>query len=251
LEGGLFNHRADFSAHGDRNESRPEAECIYLANFRKVKFNGKPSRGNFQGMTFENRKYLRWTSFSGALFEAAPKFHGCTLHQDTTFPAVENFKDTESESAASAYRTLKLAMENIRARQEEAMFYSLEEKSLRNRKDRPWSVDLASYLYETFSDYGRSFGLPLFWMFFLTYFCFLFYRDVAQIPEAACLKDVGVFKFTIQQIVRPFEMWRSSSNLSTKNCGGWIALFATLQSLMNFSFIALFLLALRRRFKMD
>ncbi len=49
-------------------------------------------------------------------------------------------------------------MENARSRNEEAMFYALEQKSLRNRDDTPRLVKFTSYLYETFPITGRASG---------------------------------------------------------------------------------------------
>ena len=47
------------------------------------------------------------------------------------------FEDTQSNHAARAYRTLKLAMGDVRARNEEAMFYALEQDALQSRRLAP------------------------------------------------------------------------------------------------------------------
>jgi len=60
------------------------------------------------------------------VFGAAPKFHGCELHQDTSFEGAEFPKPTGSEEAARAYRTLKLAFSKQQAIREEQRFFRLE-----------------------------------------------------------------------------------------------------------------------------
>ncbi len=214
---------------------------LQIAIFENVKFKNLSS--------FLNRRFRNTSDFSECEFSQAPKFHGCTLHQDTTFPSVEYFKDTESVGAASAYRTLKLAMENARTRQEEVMFYALEQKSLRNRDDTPKLVRLTSYLYETFSDYGQSFGLPLYWLLLVSFLFSQFYGGLVGVPDTVCLKEMGSVGFAVQQMFRPFEIWKLPA--AGVSCGLGIKLIGTIQSLSTISLFALFLLALRRRFKMD
>jgi hypothetical protein len=48
------------------------------------------------------------------------------------FPTEEHFRDTHTLEAAQAYRTLKLGMASMKARAEEGMFFTLEQRSLRN-----------------------------------------------------------------------------------------------------------------------
>ena len=86
-------------------------------------------KGSFlkEEVVFNNRKFLSKTSFRDFTFIRAPKFHNCKLNQDTVFPPGKNFKDTESEGAVRAYRTLKLAMGDLQAPREQGIFYALEQ----------------------------------------------------------------------------------------------------------------------------
>ncbi len=206
-----FSSLANFTAPEGEDDKYMERRIFRLADFSRAQFEGISEGDDFKGVNFENRIFLRQTSFKDCFFASAPQFHGCALHQNTVFPGEENFKDTKSDGAASAYRTLKLAMENARSRNEEAMFYALEQKSLRNRDDTPNLVMLASYLYEMFSDYGQSFGLPLFWMLFVSFVFSQFYGDMAGAAETSCLQKMGNVGFAVQQIFRPFEIWRLSA----------------------------------------
>lgn len=153
FENVLFDGYVCFDRYGAA--TLPYSECFKFVSFKNSHFS--------QGVSFQNRHFSETTDFSGCRFLKAPQFHGARLHQDTNF-AGSKFPDTSSEYAAPAYRTLKLAMEDVRAREEEANFYALEQKSLRNRQDTAMDVKITSWLYEAFSGYGRNFMLPLIWL---------------------------------------------------------------------------------------
>jgi hypothetical protein len=143
-------------------------------------------------------------------------------------------------------------MENVRARQKEAMFYALEQQSLRARKDTPRSVWAASHLYHLTVSYGQSFVRPLGWLLWVKFVSFCIYAAFGSISLWAHLVD-----FTIEQLVRPLSVWLPTSEESLHKLFGknllvllGIKIIATFQSIFSLSLLALFLLALRRRFKM-
>ncbi len=94
-------------------------------------------------------------------FNKAPKFHGCELHQDTTFDGAEFPPASGSDEAARAYRTLKLAFSKQQALREEQRFFKLEmeEEALRERGLKRGLF----WAYKHFSDYGFSVWRPLCW----------------------------------------------------------------------------------------
>ena len=156
---------------------------------------------------FENRKFQRATSFKGCAFRKAPRFHNCLLHQNTDFTDAE-FLDTASAGSAMAYRTLKLDMEEKRARQEQLRFYALEMKSRRHSEKRKF-MKFISWMYGAMSDYGQRIFLPLAWLVYLFAAIYPLLRskiqrtadlDAASIPSLA-------FHFSIKQIVRPFGVF--------------------------------------------
>jgi len=161
--------------------------------------------------------------------------------------------DEATEALERSYRTLKLGMETLRARNEEAMFFALEMECRRNRSDVPRIERFAATLYKNLSDYGRSVDLPLLWLLALANISFLVFGIVAlatDIPDSVHL--VG---FTFEQMFRPFYVW-SMSPVGTApelvKCNPlFIPILASVQSLATIGLLALFLLALRRRFKMD
>lgn len=92
-------------------------------------------------------------------FGKAPIFHGCELHQDTSFEGVVFPLATGSDEAARAYRTLKLAFSKQQAIREEQRFFRLEmeEETLRETGLKRWLFKA----YKKFSDYGFSITHPL------------------------------------------------------------------------------------------
>ncbi|MEE8274106.1 MAG: pentapeptide repeat-containing protein [Alphaproteobacteria bacterium] len=216
---------------------------------------------HFHGMCdFNNRQFLDRTSFNNTIFEYAPKFHNTRLHQDTDFMGAK-FRDVRSDDAARNYRTLKLAMEQVRARQEEAMFFALEQRSLRHRADTPRLACWASWIYDWTSDYGQNFLRPvtraaqLLAASWLVYWIAFGYFAVPSGPPMGHAGDI--FVFALQQIFRPFELWTSRyamlQGLSALGTGGipfLVKLVATVQSLATFGLLTLFLLSLRKRFRM-
>jgi len=251
FEKAQFSGDAEFQAAGDT--STPEAiraNTFHWVTFENVVFSGPVS--------FLNRQFLDTTNFKGCVFNYAPAFHNCALHQGTNFRGTQ-FLDTTSEGSAEAYRTLKLAMENVRARQEEAMFYALEQQSLRARKDTPWSTWAVSHLYHLTASYGQSFIRPLGWLLGITVFCFLLYATVVYLSSFSGHhpgEDLrGILDFTMEQLVRPFSVWSADGGKALKGIPKGplplvVNVIATFQSIFSLSLLALFLLALRRRFKM-
>jgi hypothetical protein len=92
-------------------------------------------------------------------FGKPPKFHGCDLHQDTSFDGAVFPQASGGEEAARAYRTLKLAFSKQQAVREEQRFFRLEmeEETLRETGLKRWLF----VAYKKFSDYGFSVVRPL------------------------------------------------------------------------------------------
>lgn len=91
------------------------------------------------------------------VFLGIPDFHGCTFHQDTSFVGTE-FEVPDSNDAARAFRTLKLAMEGLKSIHEEQMFFRLEMKA--DRPSLPGRRRWISSTYRLISDYGYSLRNP-------------------------------------------------------------------------------------------
>jgi hypothetical protein len=239
--GADFRGAADFRAAGTGN------------TFAEIHFADSHFR---MAAIFFNRKFTSSTDFGNCFFGQAPRFEGATIHQATIFPPESQFNDVSSTFATSAYRTLKLAMESARARREEAIFYSLEQKSLRRRKqDIPFFDRLASYLYDFSTRYGQSFTRPLLLLLVVAAVSAAWYAiyispiiDWSAEFDSRYVRD-GV-EFSVAQIVNPFGIWRLTSTSASDVTLG-VKLLATLESILTTALLALFLLGLRWRFKRE
>ncbi len=253
FKGAQFRGEADFrdarflKEANFRGESKEGADTLPQARFGLAEFAG-PTH-------FDNRKFTGAASFKETKFlGTAPTFHRCTLHQDTDFTGAV-FAD-RSGDAAPAYRTLKLAMEDMRARDEEAMFHALELECRRKRSDTPATAKVFSYLYDWGSNYGLSLAHPVFWLAAFNFLFWMFYMTISVDMDAR--DGVGALSFALEQLVRPFFIWSSEYS---RTVGGWVGkalsvmplglrVLATAQSLISFGLIALLGLAMRRRFRM-
>lgn len=248
-----FCRSASFGVSSPYAENdNPKASSFGLVNFSNATFGGEAK--------FENRQFLKSASFEACIFTKAPIFHSCKLPQGTTFPPRTNFKDVTSKDAVQAYRTLKLSMETVRARQEESMFYALEQQARRNQPNTPRSEQLISHLYEWTADFGESFVRPLVWLLLVTeLFAFLYASMMTTyFPQGMPGYDGASLRFAIEQIVRPFGAWTSSSEASMVTVFPQppglpfsLKLLSTVQSLANVSFLGLSFFAVRRKFKLS
>lgn len=240
-----FEGKVDFSSYGKEEEQKLLATSFRGSLFRKE-------------ATFTNRLFTATANFSGCQFWLAPNFHGAQLHQDTRFPGIDAFHDTASDDAPSAYRTLRQLMDKNSCRREEAMFYILEQRALRNVNgaQSTWE-NAASWIYDKVSCYGTNFWWPIAWMFAALFAFGSIYALWASFPLAQPLKfDRVLFgkglSFSFQQIVNPFWVWRDDTpDLPMIDWIPWIKVIASVQSLVTTGLFALFLIALRWRFKRD
>lgn len=141
-------------------ESEPkEAREIKNISFSGCKFLGT---ANFNNRIFSSKlnyakKVIQKKEYFTE-FVKAPTFHGCKFHQDTSFHGAIFYQD-HGDEAARAYRTLKLAFEQLKSTREEQRFFKHEMQA-----ERPeltgWKW-LFSSTYGLFSDYGFSILRPL------------------------------------------------------------------------------------------
>ena len=122
FSGATFDGESIFSASTDASEE---------AHFFDISFENTTFH---DPVDFSNRRFLGKTSFRHAVFKGVPFFHNCQLHQDTDFFGTD-FQDTQSQGAARAYRTLKLAMQQQEATDEAHRFFILE---LKARQEEEW-----------------------------------------------------------------------------------------------------------------
>jgi uncharacterized protein YjbI with pentapeptide repeats len=260
FERATFSDLANFSCSPNRPGPSPnnnlQHDSFASDSFENAKFNGRA--------IFTNRKFTHPADFSGGHFKLTPEFYGCLLHQGTTFLG-RKFLDRGKENvhAVMAYRTLKLAMESVRDRTNEAMFFAYEQEAMRKTKQAPPLVRLLSFLYSISSRYGQSIGLPLFWLGITTFIAFLVYAYLqygvgitdwshllseAYLRKSDALKKLwDILRASLEPIFKPLRIL-NSEDLSYRPR---VQLLMLLQSLLSLIWVALFLLAVRRRFKLD
>ena len=247
-----FKGKADFKS--SRNNGELESfQCA--VDFSGAEFLGEPI---FE-VTFENRTFQQKTSFWNCTFEKAPRFHGCSLHQDTDFTDAR-FWDRQGDEAVKAYRTLKLDMEAKRAREEQLTFYALEMES-RQRTTKRKLLKFISWLYGIIADYGQSIISPfasaimVFVLFMIAYSIFILATPIAKFENTDIV--VLTFRFSLEQIIRPFRALENSPSLSgfiekASPSNLWhlcLGFTTTLQSVLSFVTLGLGALAIRWRFK--
>ncbi|MDV7339452.1 hypothetical protein RYZ26_07605 [Terasakiella sp. A23] len=223
---------------------------------------GQALRGSkFKGRAFfNNRKFNDTTDFSNVEFTVAPEFYNAELHSDISFRGTDFFDKGDAHEkveAANAYRVLKLRMEDFRNRSEQGRFNVLEQRAKRTSDLQGWDKFL-SWIYDVTSEYGTCTSRPLAWLLAVSaFFCFVYFFGynmpfVDGTPKTLGSLTSKTFNFTIEQIVHPFQVWSGKyKSLVPFNITTGVKLLASLQSIMSFTLLALFLLALRWRFKCD
>ena len=188
FKGAKFGDWVDFSGvdwavvltrygnQADERQTWAEQRGIAPNRFQHISFQDASFKG---AVYFSNREFMGSTNFSNVAFTQSPLFHNATLHPDTSFDGAQFLdvgkpdRDRASiESAAHAYRTLKLAFSKQQATRQEQQFLRLEmaEEALLALSVREWlrgqrEHDLPPRFYYTIyrllSDYGFSIWRPV------------------------------------------------------------------------------------------
>lgn len=266
------------------NKNSSEKDQFNPSNFKSVSFAGSTFKGRAD---FSGRTFTAATSFGRVIknvtteyrvedeyvikvvvpkgqhvtFGKAPLFHGCKLHQDTTFDGAEYPKPssdpTENDTAARAYRSLKLAFSQHQATREEQFFFRKEMAEETARA--PCTLKWLFWLYSRFSDYGFSLWRPMVLLFLTLPIFALIYSCLACLTPCwlwteGCQIKSELWQFTLMQALPlpGFDKWSESLRecLFLKHPSAWLPFFVMLHKTI--ALLALFLsgLALRNLFKM-
>lgn len=254
--GASFDGIADFSLHNHiRLIKTPllSENPLKGAFFKNARFLGHA--------IFNDRTFTLGPDFENAQFSIAPWFYNSTFHQSVNFDGAK-FRDPGYSTADHSYRALKLAMEKLGARDEQAMFFALEQQARARKSITPKSIKFFSHLYGLTSDYGQSFVRPLLWLSLAAiFFGFIYTINLLFLKSDQSLSFYFIANFTLEQLTRPFLIWAPdslvklgiSSNPTIEPTGAELTLkiFSTLHTLISIGLFTLTLLALRRRFKLD
>jgi uncharacterized protein YjbI with pentapeptide repeats len=234
--------------------------------FLEVTFNGAQFAGD---VSFQDRKFRDRTSFGPTRqdmakreylpvrFGGIPNFHGCTLHQNTTFEDAK-FDGRLSEETARAYRTLKLAFAQQQATREEQRFFRLEMQA--EGGIAKGSRKLMFWLYDKLADYGFSFYRPFrLWIVSTCVFALIYGLMIGHLASSISEVDVHSTvlwaKFTLLNAIPLPGFDRILADMRTALFHGELmSSIAILVELLHktVSLLAIFLegLALRNLFKM-
>ncbi len=197
-----------------------------------------------------------------------------------TIPKRQELLDARFAALEQAYRTLKLAMENIRDRDREQTFYRYELVCRRRQSTTFWGERLISQGYGLISNYGGSLFRPVVTLTLLTATFGLVYwgwasafqgKPLALLGAGGLQNDVwDALLFSANNVFRPFNAWSADSgehsawltrflsaqtaNPDVVHGAGWrlgIRLVATAQSLVAIVLAFLFALGVRRRFQIS
>ena len=247
---------------GDVSFSR--ATFLGNAYFRETSFSTDVSFGEatfFCDADFINGTFGSTISFEDVIFKLAPNFHQCTIHSDVDFDRCQ-FLDVRSKNAVRYYRALKLAMGLQRSTAEEAKFYALEQRSRFYHPDTRFNEIIVSFIYSLTSDYGRSIIRPVLVLLGITIFFFgLYLFETFRIndfvsPSNFWTNFAETLQFTISQVVKPFNVWSKTGietiiQIAGRECVLTLQLQSLMQSLLTIIPVTLFILAIRRRFRMS
>jgi hypothetical protein len=203
--------------------------------------------------SFGGRHFQRYVSFKNTIFQNAINFTECHFPQNTFFENTEFAPECLTVYSEPSFRHLRKCMSEILAKDYEGEFYVYEQRCKRNR--RGWKKPLSfitSWLYDKVSLYGESYERAfksilltqvVFWILYIPLFNFDTPKNI-------------ITQFTLSQIFKPFELLSirktgfGEIENYINNIGECVLPYlATVHSLFTFTFFALFLLALRWRFK--
>ena len=144
-----------------------EDSYFYSINFGDLTHFNNASFGG--SATFTDAKFGAGLRFYKTKFMGLAKFHGCQLHQNSSFAEAEFNVPIESDSDLAeqyqnAFQSLRQHMENLRNHEQERKFSKLEMQAREVRSDSndvPMWVRLLSRAYGLFADYGQSAVRPL------------------------------------------------------------------------------------------
>ncbi len=228
-----------------------EAEFYGLALFsgNEIRSNGKIS---FKGTkffsdqhtpAFDNRIFSAPITFEKAVFTLPPEFNNTKLHHSADFREAK-FINTEFTSA-SYYRILKLLMEEARNYPMEGRFHALEEACLKKNEYAGILEKIASNLYSKIAEYGQNFLRPLLFLFIIQICAFIGYMYF--LPNVKFKESLSV---TLDQLFKPVTSLNKYACAMPDTNLLIMKIISLFHFILSISLITLFLLALRRRFRL-
>ena len=236
---------------------------VYNANFNHCKFTGPTTistsgrsivNTTFNHVTFENIVYFTGvtfggtTSFTNTVFKNKANFDDCKFGQDTDFTFAKFASNSISPASEASFRTIRKAMGENRNHQFEGKFYALEQKCNRQRFSFWNPIKIFSCLYDWLSEYGTNPGRA---GLFLLGIQLPFYAIYSKL---LCNPALNPRSFTFAQVFKPFDIFSYKSmsyqpiEEAVKHSPS-LPYISAAHSIITISIFAIFLLALRWRFR--
>ena len=204
--GAIFNLVAEFNGCLFAGQTNFSGESRYnepLQFFGDIKFSGSHF---WDYVDFSNREFKGKTKFDKynklkTIFDKAPIFHNCVLHQGTTFSkAIFPPPSKNDVDSAKAYNTLRYLMSQQQAFKEEQRFFMLELET--ERFNAAGRVKLLYQIYKLLSNYGFSTYRPAVFLILIPLIIsFLFNGYIAS----NCLPLSHTCKFDPSLVVKTLE----------------------------------------------
>ncbi|WP_208718669.1 hypothetical protein [Pantoea cypripedii] len=190
------------------------------------------------------------------IFNTAPQMFGAKISEGSLFPKRKYFMRRKGEHDASCYRTLRYIMESQRNRDLEGMFFSLEQESLLNTKNKLHRLFSISNMYYLLSDYGTNYRRPLL-IFLLSIPLFTIIYSLIRSHTIAVELPIdwknitNSLIFTLKQTFQPFDNLKNTQEIQKGDLIKTILLsfVAITNTLFSFLLLTLSGLAIRWRFK--
>lgn len=227
--------------------------------FQKCSFDGKV---RFDNINFKNDiefigcSFNDSTDFHTSKFGIPPRFNESSLSQQTLFPPEDNFvvlKTKDERLLAThilALQQLKVKASDLQDRRTQGLFYSLEQKYLRQSSRMSMFESFISYAYQGSSDFGRSVGRPVFLSLILISIYTMIYSGInsekisIDLPFSSTIIQQSFYESLVATLL-PFRL------LTQPESSYLVKIISVSESFIAISLLALILLALRWNFRRD
>lgn len=204
---------------------------------------------------FHGRIIHNSVDFGQTHFDSPPEFYNAEIPHGSIFPDSSFFRVSGTDSSISAFRALRLHMEEQRNRELEGEFFYLEQKSILKKDRNAGKINIFRYLYGMVSDFGINSIKPVI-ILFLSGLSFALLYALIVSPKISIQLPIDFellsrsLHFSIKQIAQPFWSLRDLAPLMDKEVKTHpIVYLAIVQSFISLICIALTVLAIRWRFK--
>jgi hypothetical protein len=239
--------RAAFKVRAESSSS----ESAVRWSFAGAEFHGP--------VDFSKASFDEQVNLDGVTFHAPVNFDGSCFPQQTSAVGVKFKKGAIDRESEGSYRYARTLFANHRNRELEGKFFALEKRCA--RKSIPWWSfgAIVSWLYDIASEYGSNYVRAFVGFICVQVVAALGYSVAAGRFVPDWTFDRHVWIFTLSQVVKPFELLSAREPntaafraiVGSVDHAGWLTFWTVLHSVASLTLVALFLLAIRWRFRRE